>query len=133
MCQALRAEMYLQTVFPDIWPAFEAAKAQRMNSLAGKRSSEGIPSRLQKLRKRVRAKEYPEIVEAERLFWRVSFNKLRVLVEKRLFIGLGGSEDGDLKNSSVRVWDFVGKDLKEGDFGGFFGMMLSVGDGLLWV
>ena len=41
-CQALRAEMYLHTIFPDSKPALEAAKAERTNLLAGKRSSGGM-------------------------------------------------------------------------------------------
>lgn len=102
MCQALRAEMYLHTVSPDIRPAFEAAKAQRTNSLAGKRSSGGTSSRLQKSRKRVRAKEYPAIVEAERLFRRDLSSKLRVLAEKEGLTASGRSEGGGLKSSSLR-------------------------------
>ncbi len=57
ICQALRAEMYLHTVFPESKPALEAAKAERTNSLAGKRSSGGMFSRLQNSRKRERASE----------------------------------------------------------------------------
>jgi hypothetical protein len=124
MCQALRAEMYLHTVFPDIWPALEAAKAQRTNSLAGKRSSEGMFSWLQKLRKRVRAKEYPAIVEAERLFWRVLSNKLSVLAENEGPMGLGGSKKGRLKRSSLRAWALVKRGLEGNILGCFFGLLL---------
>jgi hypothetical protein len=129
----MRAEMYLHIVFPDIWPAFEAAKAQRTNSLAGKWSSDGTPSRLQKLRKRERAKEYPAIVEAERLFQRVLSSKLRVLVEKKGVMGLGGSECGGLKSSSLQIRVLVGEVLTGRIFECFNECLLIGRDGLLYV
>jgi hypothetical protein len=125
MCQVLRAEMYLRTVFPDIWPALEAAKAQRTNSSAGKRSSEGTSSWLQKSRKRVRDREYPAIVDVERLFCRVLSSNPRVLAENTGLIVFGGSENGGLKKSLLRAWALVEKGTEGSALGWIFGLSLE--------
>ena len=96
-------------MLPEIRPALEAAKAQRTNSSAGKRRLEGTFSRLQKLRKRDKDKEYPAIVALERLLQRVLSSEIRVLVEKEVVEELEGSGKGGLKRSSLRdchlIWE----------------------------
>jgi hypothetical protein len=82
-------------------------------------------SRLQKLRKRVRAKEYPEMVEAERLFWRDLSSKLRVLADKERLMGIRGRGEGGLKRRFLRAWALVGKGLKGRVLECFSGLLLA--------
>jgi len=119
MCQVLRADMCFQTVFPEIWPALEVAKAQRTNSSAGKQSSRGTFSCLQKLRKQVNDEEYPVIVEVERLFCKALSSELRVLVENKELCVVREGEFGGLKKSFLRVWVLVEENLRGGDLGCF--------------
>jgi hypothetical protein len=99
--------------------------------LAGKRSSDGTFSRSQKLRKRVKANEYPAIVEGERLFWIVLFSELRALEDKKRLTGLGGSEDGFLKSKFLRAWTLVDTGLRRGVKEDFFELLPDGGKGLL--
>jgi len=128
MCQALRAEIYLHIVFPDNSPALEAVKAERTNSLAGKHSSGGIFSCLQKSRKRESAREYPAIVAADRLFRMDLSSRVRVLVDSKGLAGRIRVDGGRLKKKSLRARVLEGKGLSliVGAFGCFITMLLRV-------